>query len=222
MPNSVSFEKRTGETERKEARQDKADSKTRRLRFKVKGFQWADLVTPYLPVIGREREITNNMTVTVAKKSQVCSQNKCMNIFNIKDISTQKAVQVAVTLTHEEKTARLNSFQLQNPIIISEPVLNTEHSLSLKETVKREPFKLQVWKNSTLWIVYSTAGEWGNHAIRPGMEGNCQMIYNPNRAKFKTQCWTNTSAYKKWCVAIGSTLRKSCETSLLAHLEFED
>lgn len=39
MPNSVSFEKRTGETERKDAMQDKADSKMRRLRFKVKGFQ---------------------------------------------------------------------------------------------------------------------------------------------------------------------------------------
>lgn len=114
---------------------------------------------------------------------------------------------------------RLNPFKLQNQIIISESVLNTlfEGEQSLKETTKREPFQLQVWKNPALWIVYSTGGEWGNHAIRPGMEGNCQMIYNPNLANFKTQCWTNTSAYKEWCVAVGSTITKTCEISLLAH-----
>lgn len=115
----------------------------------------------------------------------------------------------------------LNPFQLQNQIIISESVL--KHSFwrraeqSLKEKTKREPFKLQVWKNSALWIVYSTGGEWGNRAIRPGMEGNCQMIYNPILANFKTQCWTNTSAYKEWCVAVGFTLTKTCEMSLQAH-----
>lgn len=157
------------------------------------------------------------MTVTLAKNKKKCqdtSQNwvqtaKSAWILNIKHISKQKRVQVVVTLTQEKMAETLPT---------PKPNYNQQacikHSFwgraeqSLKETTKREPFKLQVWKNSALWIVYSTAGEWGNHAIRPGLEGNCQMIYNPNLANFRTQCWTNTSSHKKWCVAIGSTLRK--------------
>lgn len=148
--------------------------------------------------------------MTLAKKKAKIHPRteKCMNIEH-KTFPHRKWFK---WLSLSLKRRRLNPFQLQGPIIIRKPVLNTlflgRADQSLKEMRKRETFKLQVWKNSALWIVYSIAGEWGNHAIRPGLEGNCQMIYNPHLANFKTQCWTNTSSHKKWCVALGFTLRK--------------
>lgn len=130
---------RTGYTERKEAGQDKADSKKRQLRCKVKRFHWGDLVTPCLPVIGWGRDYQQHDRDSGKKflfkypkthSRTEWKQKGAWKFPRFQQIQWFKWLSLSLM-----GRRRLNPFQLQNQIIISDSVLNT---LFLKQS-RAEP-----------------------------------------------------------------------------------